>query len=140
MTRTSRTRLVAALAGGLLLPLAACSQAQDAASGAASSASSAVASATDQSAASSSAGTSSAGTGVDCTLSGCTATIQGADTEVEVLGTTIRLGTIENGRATIGVAGQELSCSQGETVAAGPLSVECTTVTTDSVTLSASLG
>ena len=40
----------------------------------------------------------------------------------------------------IRVGDQEIGCSQGESVSAGPLSLECTTVTQDSVTMTASLG
>ncbi|WP_091538421.1 hypothetical protein [Modestobacter sp. DSM 44400] len=88
----------------------------------------------------SAAGASSTDSGVDCAGTTCTVTLAGDGTEVQVLGTTISLGAVENGRATIGVGGQEFSCSQGESVSAGPLTVECTTITTDGVTLTASLG
>jgi hypothetical protein len=43
------------------------------------------------------------------------------------------------GRAS-GSANQEIACSQGESVSAGPLNLECTTVTEDTVTMTASLG
>ncbi len=82
----------------------------------------------------------SAGHDVDCSGTSCQLTLDGAGTEVEVLGNTISLGEVRDGRATIGVGGREVSCSQGESVSAGPLTLECTTVNDDAVTLTASLG
>ncbi|MCZ2818312.1 hypothetical protein [Modestobacter sp. VKM Ac-2984] len=78
--------------------------------------------------------------GVECTGSSCVVTLSGDGTEVEVLGQTVTLGQVENGQATVGIAGQEVSCSEGETVSAGPLSLECTTVTPENVVMTATLG
>jgi hypothetical protein len=75
-----------------------------------------------------------------CSTSSCTVTLSGEGAEVEVLGTTLTLGGVQDGRATIGVGGASVSCAQGETVSAGPLTLECTTVASDSVELTASLG
>ena len=77
---------------------------------------------------------------VDCSGTSCSITLSGDGAETEVLGTSIALGTVENGRATVRVGDQEISCSEGESVSAGPLTLECTTVTEASVTLTASLG
>jgi hypothetical protein len=119
----------------LLLPLAACSgTASDAADTAASSAASLTSGASGETS-----GGSGAGNSVDCSLTSCSITLSG-DGQVEVLGTTVSLARVENGRATLGVAGKEISCAQGEDVAAGPLTLSCTTVTDDGVTLTASLG
>lgn len=79
-------------------------------------------------------------TGVECSGSSCVVTLSGDGTEVDVLGTTVTLGTLEDGQATVGIAGQEVSCSEGESVSAGPLTLECTTITDETVVMTASLG
>jgi hypothetical protein len=76
---------------------------------------------------------------VDCAGNSCSVTISG-DATANVLGTQISLGDVQNGRATLGVGDRQVSCAQGESVSAGPLTLECTTVTGDSVTLTARLG
>jgi hypothetical protein len=85
-------------------------------------------------------GTGGADGGVDCTVNSCSLTLSGDGARAEVLGTPVTLGTVQDGRATVRVGDREVSCSQGESVAAGPLTLECTTVTPDTVTLTASLG
>ena len=87
-------------------------------------------------------GTGTGGTdaGVDCAVNSCSLTLSGDGAQADVLGTPVELGTVEDGRATVRVGDREVSCSQGESVAAGPLTLECTTVTPDAVTLTASLG
>ncbi|NEK59730.1 hypothetical protein GCU56_17880 [Geodermatophilus sabuli] len=75
-----------------------------------------------------------------CSGTSCTVSLSGEGSEVEILGTTVTLGGVQDGRASISVGGASVSCAQGETVTAGPLSLECTTVADDSVELSASLG
>ncbi|MQA32156.1 hypothetical protein [Modestobacter roseus] len=87
-----------------------------------------------------SADATSAQTGVDCSGSSCSVTLAGEGAEVDVFGTTVTLGQLQDGRATVGVAGQEISCSEGEGVSAGPLSLECTTITDGSITMTATLG
>jgi hypothetical protein len=77
---------------------------------------------------------------VDCAGTSCSVTLSGDGAEAEVLGTPIVLDAVESGRASIRVGDQEIGCTQGEGVSAGPLSLECTTVTEDSVTMTASLG
>lgn len=77
---------------------------------------------------------------VNCAGTSCSVTLSGDGAQAEVLGTPIALGAVENGRATVRVGDQDLSCRQGETASAGPLSVECTTVSEDTVTLTATLG
>jgi hypothetical protein len=147
-TSTRSTRLASLLAaGGLALAaLSACSgeasDAADAVGSAASAVSSGVAGgdASASTAESGSAGESGGDGGVDCSGTSCSVTLPGDGTEVQVLGTAIKLGAVETGRATLGVGGKDVSCSQGEKVSAGPLTLECTTVSTDRVTLKASLG
>ena len=76
---------------------------------------------------------------VSCTTSSCTVTLDGQGSEVDILGTTVTLGGVQDGRATISVGGASASCGQGESVTAGPLALECTSVTGDAVELTATL-
>lgn len=150
-TRTRRLVSGLAAAGLLLVPLAACSDesvddvttAVDTATETPAEETSEATATTESSpaeTASESAGATTAETGVECSGSSCVVTLSGDGTEVDVLGTTVQLGQVEDGRATVGIAGQEVSCSQGESVNAGPLTLECTTVTPESVVMTASLG
>ncbi|RBY82489.1 hypothetical protein DQ238_04145 [Geodermatophilus sp. TF02-6] len=134
---TTRARLAPALlAGGLLVfPLTGCTGSGD--TGSSGTETTTAAGTTTATTPQSSAPTDS---GVDCSGTRCSVTLTGQDSTVEVLGTTVGLQSSENGRATFRVGDQEISCSQGESVSAGPLTLECTTVTADSVTFSASLG
>jgi hypothetical protein len=74
-----------------------------------------------------------------CSASSCTITLDGEGSEVDVLGTTVTLGGVQDGRATIQVGGASVSCGQGESVTAGPLALECTSVSGDAVELTATL-
>jgi hypothetical protein len=76
---------------------------------------------------------------VSCSTSSCTATLSGDGAEAEILGTTLSLGNVENGRASLSVAGASVSCAEGESVSAGSLQLECTSVTDESVELTASV-
>lgn len=75
--------------------------------------------------------------GVTCSTSSCSVTLSGEGSEVEVFGNTITLGSVQDGRASIDVGGASVSCAEGEAVAAGPLTVECTSITEDAVELTA---
>ena len=75
-----------------------------------------------------------------CSPSECTVTLTGSDTQVEVLGTSLSFGGVQDGRASLSVGDVSVSCTQGQTVNAGPLTLTCTTVESDSVQLTASLG
>jgi hypothetical protein len=75
-----------------------------------------------------------------CSGSSCSVTLSGSGSEVDVLGTNLAFGGVEDGRATLSVGDSSVSCAQGETVSAGPLTLECTTVESDKVELTASLG
>ena len=77
--------------------------------------------------------------GVSCTTSSCTVTLSGDGAEADILGTTLTFGGVQDGRASLGVGGASVSCAEGESVTAGPLELQCTTVTEDSVELTASL-
>ncbi len=77
---------------------------------------------------------------VSCSGSQCTATLSGDGAEAEILGTSLAFGGVQDGRATLSVGNASVSCAQGESVTAGPLALTCTTVTQDSVEVTASLG
>ncbi len=77
--------------------------------------------------------------GVSCSTSSCTVTLTGDGAEVEILGTTLSFGGIQDGRASLSVGGASVSCAEGESVTAGPLSLECSSVTDSSVELTATL-
>jgi hypothetical protein len=77
---------------------------------------------------------------LSCSASECSVTLTGSDAQVEILGTSLSYGGVQDGRATLSVGNASVSCAQGETVNAGPLTLTCTTVEADSVELTASLG
>ncbi len=76
---------------------------------------------------------------VSCSGSSCTVTLSGDGAEAEILGTTLSLGSVQDGKASLSVAGASVSCAEGESVTAGTLELQCTSVTEDSVELTASL-
>jgi spore coat protein U-like protein len=78
--------------------------------------------------------------GVSCSTSSCTVTLSGEGAEVDILGTTLSFGGVQDGRASLSVGGASVTCGEGETVTAGPLELQCSSVTGDSVELTASLG
>jgi hypothetical protein len=148
MTRARRIlRRASGIAGGLVLAsLAACSSGTDQGSAApvTSANPSASASATGTSASGSAGATAttdggSDNAGVKCSGNSCSLTLSG-EHQAHVLGTTIKLADVQNGRATLAVGTTEVSCGQGQTISAGPLKLECSTITADSVSLTASLG
>ena len=134
--RTLRTA-AAVVAGGLLLvPLAGCSGTEQ------NSGSSVLTTAEDAAETASSAAESAAGTveeNVDCSGNSCSVTL-GTGAEAEILGTTLAFESVEAGEATLRVGEETVTCSEGETVTAGPLELECTMVGEDSVELTAGLG
>ncbi|MBN1094166.1 hypothetical protein JKP75_17355 [Blastococcus sp. TML/M2B] len=77
---------------------------------------------------------------VSCSPRSCTVTLEGTDAEVNILGTTLRFGGTEGGRASLGVGSASVSCAEGESVSAGSLVLECSSVGEDRVELTASLG
>jgi len=90
--------------------------------------------------ASETAAASPTGASASCSVTSCSATLTNAAAQVSVLGKTISFGGVQNGRASLGVGDQTVSCAQGDKVSAGPLTLQCSTVTDSSVTLTASLG
>jgi hypothetical protein len=77
---------------------------------------------------------------VNCSGNTCSVTLSGDGAKAKVLGSTVAFAGTDNGQATVGVAGHDVSCTEGQSVDAGPLHLECTKVTDDSVELSATLG
>jgi hypothetical protein len=77
---------------------------------------------------------------VSCSGTTCTATLSGDGAEVSILGTKLAFVGTADGRATLSVGDASVSCAEGENVSAGPLSLTCTTVTGDSVEVTASAG
>jgi hypothetical protein len=67
-------------------------------------------------------------------------TLSGDGAKADILGSTLALGAVENGRATLRVGDKSVSCAQGESVEAGPLSLACSEVNDSSVKLTAKLG
>ena len=86
------------------------------------------------------AGCSFSSDNVSCSGATCTMTLSGDGAKADVLGSTVSLGTIKNGTATLGVGSTSVSCTEGQTVTAGPLKLSCSGITSDAVTLTASLG
>jgi len=76
---------------------------------------------------------------VSCSATSCSVKLSGDGAEADILGTTLAFAGTENGRASLSVGGASVSCGQGESVTAGPLSLECTAVTDNSVEVTASL-
>ncbi len=77
---------------------------------------------------------------VDCSGTSCSVTFTGEGAEADVLGTAVVLDAVEDGRATLRAGDRELSCTEGESVSAGPLTLTCETVDEDAVTVTADLG
>jgi len=146
MVSARRSRLAAGgfAAGLLLLPLTGCSaDSGDAtAAGVSSAAESAGSAASSAAGSAGSAASSAAGEvddRVDCSGSSCSVTVDTGE-DVDVLGTQLSLQSVADGQATLAVGDRTVSCAQGDEVSAGPLSLACTTISDDSVTLTVSLG
>jgi hypothetical protein len=77
---------------------------------------------------------------VDCSGSTCTVTLSGDGAKASILGNDLAFAGTEDGRATLSVGDAEVSCAEGESVSAGPLSLTCTSVTDDGVELTAKAG
>lgn len=72
-----------------------------------------------------------------CSGAWCSVTLAGRGSRVHVLGTTITFEEIRDGRAALRVGDQTVSCTAGHSVSAGRLRLTCTTVTEDSVSVTA---
>ncbi len=75
---------------------------------------------------------------VSCSGDECSVTMGGTGSTVGIFGTTISFRGIQDGRATIQVGDQDVSCTEGQTVAAGPITLTCTRVGDDIVEFTAS--
>ena len=76
---------------------------------------------------------------VDCSGTTCTVTLEGDGAKASILGNDLAFVGTENGKATVSVGDASVSCAEGESVSAGPLQLQCTSVSDDSVELTASL-
>jgi hypothetical protein len=77
---------------------------------------------------------------VSCSGSQCTVKLEGNGASANILGNDIGFAGTQDGRAGLSLGDASVTCAQGESVALGPLSVTCTTVTENSVELTASAG
>ncbi len=77
---------------------------------------------------------------VMCSGTSCSVTLAGEGSAVRVLDTEMAFVGIRDGRATVRVAGQDVSCVQGQTVTAGAVTLTCTSVTSDTVRIDVSTG
>ena len=75
---------------------------------------------------------------VSCSGSECFVTMGGTGSIVGIFGTTISFVEIQDGRATIRVGDQDVSCTEGQSVTTGPLALRCTHVGDDIVEFTAS--
>ena len=142
-TRCSSRVASGVLAGALLLaPLAACSDTSDSEVSPETSAMETTPAEDTGAAETSEPGSGAGGTNadVDCSGTSCTVTLTGGGAEADILGTAVVLETVADGRATVRVGDREVSCSEGESVSAGPLTLACETVDQDAVTMTATLG
>src|SRR3954451_19753508 len=77
---------------------------------------------------------------VSCSGKSCTVTLSGDGASGEVFNRTATFAGTKDGRATVGVGDASVSCAEGESVGAGPLTLKCSKMTDTSVELTASLG
>ena len=77
---------------------------------------------------------------VSCSGKTCTVTLSGNGAKATVLGNTLAFAGTSGGQASVTVGDHTVSCTQGQSVDAGPLTLSCSKVTDTSVELSASLG
>jgi hypothetical protein len=77
---------------------------------------------------------------VSCSRTSCSVTLSGDGAKARVLGHQLAFGGTDSGRASITVGDRTVSCTSGQSIDAGPLTLECTRVTGTSVELRASLG
>lgn len=85
------------------------------------------------------AGCSFTSNGVTCSTSSCSVTLSGDGAEVDVFGQTLTLGAVQDGEATLQAGGASVTCTEGQSVAVGPFSLECTSISGDSVEVTATL-
>jgi hypothetical protein len=67
-------------------------------------------------------------------------TLAGTGSRVQVLGTTISFTEVRDGQAALRVGDQDVTCTEGQSASAGPVTLTCTDVTGDTVTMTVSPG
>ena len=67
-------------------------------------------------------------------------TLAGTGSRVQVLGTTISFEDVRDGQVAFRVDDQYITCTEGQSASAGPVTLTCTDVTSDAVTITVSLG
>src|SRR3954451_25462799 len=77
---------------------------------------------------------------VDYSGTTCTVTLSGDGAKASILGNDLAFAGTQDGRATLSVGDADVSCAEGESVSARPLSLTCTSVTDDKVELTAKAG
>lgn len=77
---------------------------------------------------------------VSCSGTSCTLTLSGTGATAKVLGYQLAFAGTEGGKASLSLGDRSVSCTSGQSVDAGPLTLQCSKVTSDSVELRASLG
>ena len=77
---------------------------------------------------------------VSCSGTSCSVTLTGSGATAKVLGSELAFAGTQGSRASLKVGDRSVTCTAGQSVSAGPLRLECATVTDDSVELRASLG
>jgi len=77
---------------------------------------------------------------VDCSGTTCTVKLEGNGAKASILGNELALADTQDGKATLSVGDASVSCTEGESVSAGPLSITCTSITDESVELTAKVG
>jgi hypothetical protein len=83
---------------------------------------------------------SSNSSATSCTGTTCAVTLNGKGADIDVLGQHLAFGGTQDGRASISIGGRSVSCTEGQSVDAGPLTLTCSAITADSVRLTARLG
>ena len=86
------------------------------------------------------AGCSFSSDSVSCSGGSCSVTLKGNGAKAKVLGYQLAFAGTDGGTAKLTVGNRSVSCTSGQSVDAGPLRLECSSVTDDSVELRASLG
>ena len=75
-----------------------------------------------------------------CSGSSCSVTLAGTGSRVQILGATISFEEVRDGQAAVRVDDQAITCTEGQSASAGALTLTCTDVTSNSVTMTVSLG
>jgi hypothetical protein len=83
---------------------------------------------------------SSNSSATSCSGTTCAVTLNGTGSGIDVLGQHVAFAGTQGGRASLSVGGRSVSCTEGQSVDAGPLTLTCSTITAGSVKLTAKLG